>query len=190
MKNLFNNKNIIALLAMLILGFTVISCQRDSDVEEDDLPQEDLTAIVLKVTNISTGVTTPYTYTIASGAYPTINLQDGKSYRVEAVYMNGSEDVTQEIKDAKDEHFMIFDFPKSTISVTRQDPASSTRADGAKVGLITQWDVTKVVNSSTPLLKLTLIHEPATVSEAQNGTAWGSVTGGETDAQATFGLAN
>ena len=59
-----------------------------------------------------------------------------------------------------------------------------------KVGLKTKWDVVKVVGSSSPLLKLTLIHEPASASEAQNGTAWGSVSGGETDAEGTFGLSN
>ena len=50
--------------------------------------------------------------------------------------------------------------------------------------------VVKVVGSSSPLLKLTLIHEPASASEAQNGTSWGSVSGGETDAEGTFGLTN
>lgn len=69
------------------------------------------------------------------------------------------------------------------------DDESSTGKLG-KVGLKTKWEVEKVVKSSSPLLQLTLIHEPATANEAQNGTAWGSVTGGETDAQATFGLSN
>ncbi len=188
MKKFFNNHKITSLLALFILAFAVVSCQRDEEV--DDLPQEELTDIVLKVKDLSTSETKSYTYSVGAGSAPTIALEDGKSYQVETVYLNGSEDVTGEIRDAKDEHFMIFDFPKSTINITRQDPASSTRADGAKVGLLTQWDVVKVVDSSSPIVKITLVHEPATVNEAQNGTAWGSVTGGETDAEATFGLAN
>ncbi len=116
-------------------------------------------------------------------------MTDGKSYEVTTIFKNGNEDVTQEIRDAKDEHFLIFDFPKSTTNLTRLDTSSSTGALG-KVGLITKWDVVKVVNQSSPLLKLTLMHEPASANEAQQGTAWGSVTGGETDAEATFGLSN
>lgn len=188
MKNKFNFNKLVSVLAVLFLVFNVISCQRDEDVAADDLPQEELTNIVLNVKDIATGTTQSYNYIIGS-ASPVIKLADGKSYEVTTIFKNGNEDVTQEIKDAKDEHFLIFDFPNSTVNLTRLDTSSSTGALG-KVGLITKWDVVKVVNTSSPLLKLTLIHEPASASEAQNGTAWGSVTGGETDAEATFGLSN
>lgn len=188
MKNKFNFNKLISVLAVLFLIFSVISCQRDEDVAADDLPQEELTNIVLNVKDIAAGTTQSYNYIIGSAA-PVIALTDGKSYEVTTIFKNGTEDVTQEIKDAKDEHFLIFDFPKSTIDLTREDAEDSTGKLG-KVGLKTKWNVVKVVNSSSPLLKLTLIHEPASANEAQNGTAWGSVTGGETDAEATFGLSN
>lgn len=188
MKNKFNLKKLASVLAVLFLALTMVSCQRDED--EDDIPQEELTNILLNVKDLSTNAVTTYNYSVGSGAAPTIKLVDAKSYEVEMVFKNGNEDVTQEIKDAKDEHFLIFDFPKSSVVLTRIDDASSTRTDGKKVGLKTKWDVTKVVNSSSPVVKVTLIHEPATVSESLNGTAWGSVTGGETDAEATFGLSN
>lgn len=188
MKNKFNLNKLISLLAVLFLIFNVISCQRDEDVAADDLPQEELTKITLNVKDIATGASANYSYIIGSAA-PVIPLTDGKSYEVTTTFWNGSEDVTKEIKDAKDEHFLIFDFPRSTINLTRLDDESSTGKLG-KVGLKTKWEIEKVVKSSSPLLQLTLIHEPATANEAQNGTAWGSVTGGETDAQATFGLSN
>jgi len=188
MKNKFNFNKLVSVLAILFLIFNVISCQRDEDVAADDLPQEELTNIVLNVKDIATGTTQSYNYIIGS-ASPVIKLADGKSYEVTTTFWNGNEPVTQEIKDAKDEHFLIFNFPRSTINVTREDGPDSTGKLG-KVGLVTRWDVVKVANSSSPLLQLTLIHEPASASEAQNGTAWGSVTGGETDAEATFGLSN
>jgi len=188
MNNKFNFNRLVNVLAVLILVFTVISCQRDEDVAADDLPQEELTNIVLNVKDLETQTSQSYNYIIGSAA-PVIQLKDGKSYEVTTIFKNGNEDVTQEIKDAKDEHFLIFDFPKSTINLTRLDTSSSTGALG-KVGLITKWDVVKAVNSSSALLKLTLVHEPASASEAQSGTAWGSVTGGETDAEATFGITN
>ena len=190
MKNKVNQNKLISLFTMIILSFAVFSCQRDNDAAQDDLPQEELTNIVLNVKDLSTQETKSYNYSVGAGSAPVIKLEDGKSYEVQTVYMNGDEDVTDEIRDAKDEHFMIFDFPKSIINLTREDPASSTRTDGAKVGLLTKWEVVKVENSSTPLLKITLIHEPVSVNEAQNGTAWGSVAGGETDAEAVFGLGN
>ncbi|MDH6250794.1 hypothetical protein M2347_000521 [Chryseobacterium sp. H1D6B] len=189
MNNLFNTKNIIKLLAVLFITITVVSCQRDGSAEEDDIPQEELTNIVLAVTDIASGTTADYNYSIGAGGQPTIILQDGKSYSVTAKFKNGNEDVTQEIIDAKNEHFLIFDFPKSTINITRQD-GNDLRNDGKRVGLKTTWNVVKVVNGAAPFLKLDLIHAPQSVNDAQNGTAWGSVVGGETDAEATFNLSN
>lgn len=188
MKNIFKNNRIFTLIALFILTFTIFSCQRD-DAAEDDIPQEELTNIVLNVKNLSTQQTISYNYSVGAGSLPNIKLNDGVSYEVRTLFLNGSEDVTQEIKDAKDEHFLIFDFPKSQITLTRLDTSESTGING-KVGLITQWDVVKTINSSSPIMKLTLIHEPASASESQNGTAWGTVTGGETDAEASFGLIN
>ncbi len=190
MKNILNLNKFVSLLTLIFLGVAVFSCQRDDDAGEDDLPQEELTNIILNVKDLSTDETISYNYSIGAGNEPVIKLTDGKSYEVETVYMNGDEDVTEEIREAKDEHFMIFDFPKSIINLTREDDESSTREDGKKVGLVTKWEVIKVVNSSSPLVKLTLIHEPASVNESQNGTAWGRVIGGETDAEAIFGLSN
>ncbi|SEV92526.1 hypothetical protein SAMN05421841_0221 [Chryseobacterium wanjuense] len=190
MNKLFNTKNIFKLLAVLFIAITVVSCQRDGSAEEDDIPQEELTNVVLLVTEDTPGaITNSYNYSIGAGGTQTIPLVDGKSYNVEVKFKNGNEDVTQEIIDAKDEHFLIFDFPKSNISITREDTSASTGALG-KVGLLTKWNVVKVVNSSAPFLKLDLIHAPQSASPAQNGTAWGSVVGGETDAEATFNLSN
>jgi len=187
-KNKFSLKSAAGILAALFILFGLTACNRDDD-PKDDLPQEEMTNVILKVTD-DAGTTVDYNYIIGGSSAPVIKLTDGKTYNVEAVFMNGSEDVTDEIRDAKDEHFLIYDFPKSEVTLTREDPASSTRADGAKVGLYTKWTVTKAVKSSSPVVKVTLIHEPASVNEAQNGTAWGSVTGGETDAEVTYGISN
>jgi len=189
MNKLFNTKNIIKLLAVLFITITVVSCQRDGSSDEDDLPQEELTNIVLLVTEDGTTNTQTYDYSIGAGGIPTIPLIDGKSYTVEAKFKNGSEDATGEIIDAKDEHFLLFDFPKSNITVQRID-GNDLRADGKRVGLKTKWTVVKAVDSASPLLKLTLIHEPQSVNEGKSGTSWGSVVGGETDAEATYNLSN
>ncbi|PIF47235.1 hypothetical protein CLU96_4284 [Chryseobacterium sp. 52] len=189
MNKLFNTKNIIKLLAVLLITITVISCQRDGSAEEDDLPQEELTNIVLLVTEDGTSNTISYDYSIGAGGVPTIPLKDGKSYTVEAKFRNGNEDATGEIISAKDEHFLIFDFPKSNINITRLD-GNDLRNDGKRVGLRTKWDVVKAVDGTSPFLKLTLIHSPQSVNEAKVGSAWGTVVGGETDAEATYNLSN
>ncbi|MBT2623050.1 MULTISPECIES: hypothetical protein [Chryseobacterium] len=196
MNKLFSTKNIIRLLAILFITFSIVSCQRDNSAEEDDLPQEDLTNIILLVKDVATQVTVPYNYSVGAGGAQTIKLVDGKTYEVEVQFKNGNEDATQEIKDAKDEHFLVYNFPNSDLTLTRTDDAASTRADGKHVGLKTKWVVSKAVkNTSTESqLILTLYHEPATVSEVSavsgNGVVYGAQTGGETDAQATYKISN
>lgn len=190
MNKLFNTKNIIKLLAALFITITIVSCQRDGSAEEDDLPQEELTNIILLVKEDTPGsVAIEYNYSIGAGGIPTIPLVNGKSYTVEAKFKNGNENATGEIIDAKNEHFLIFDFPKSTINITRLD-GNDLRSDGKRVGLKTKWEVVSVVNSPSPFLKLDLIHSPQSVNDAKSGTAWGSVVGGETDAEGTYNLTN
>lgn len=196
MNKLFNTKNIIKLLAVLFIAITVVSCQRDGSAEEDDIPQEDLTNILLQVKDVAAQTTTTYNYSMGAGGSQPIVLQDGKTYQVEVEFKNGNEDATQEIKDAKDEHFLVFNFPNSDIALIRTDDASSTRGDGKRVGLKTEWVVTKAVKntSATSQLVLTLYHEPASVSEdsqaSGNGIVFGTQTGGETDAQANYKITN
>ena len=193
---LFNTKNIIKLLAVLFVAITVVSCQRDGSAAEDDLPQEDLTNIILNVKDVAAGTTKTYNYSMGAGGAQAIQLTDGKTYQVTAEFKNGNEDATQEIKDAKDEHFLVFNFPNSDIALTRTDDASSTRADGKRVGLKTEWVVTKAIKNPTATSQLifTLYHEPATVSEdseaSGNGIIYGKQTGGETDAQANYNIIN
>jgi hypothetical protein len=195
MKNIFKNTTLITALIILSASFSLTSCNR-SDDEADDLPQEELSDVLLKVTDASTGTSMVYDYQVNSTTNPNVKLTNGHTYNVEVIFKNGDEDATQEIRDAKDEHFLVYNFPNSDITLTRTDDESSTRADGKRVGLKTQWVVnTAVKNSSAPAqLVLTLYHEPVTVSEASsvsgNGVVYGTHTGGETDAQANYNIIN
>ncbi|MCJ8152270.1 hypothetical protein MKJ01_00675 [Chryseobacterium sp. SSA4.19] len=195
MKNIFKNTTLIAGLLFLSSSFSLTSCNR-SDDEADDLPQEELSDVLLKVTDASTGTSMVYDYQVNSTTNPNVKLTNGHTYNVEVIFKNGDEDATQEIRDAKDEHFLVYNFPNSDITLTRTDDASSTRADGKHVGLKTQWVVnTAIKNTSAPAqLVLTLYHEPVTVYEASsvsgNGVVYGAHTGGETDAQANYNIIN
>lgn len=195
MKNTLKNTTLILGLLFLALSFSLTSCHRTDD-ESDDLPQEELSDVLLKVTDQATGTPVVYDYQVNSTTNPNVKLINGHTYDVEVIFKNGNEDATQEIRDAKDEHFLVYNFPNSDITLTRTDDASSTRGDGNRVGLKTKWVVnTAVKNSSAPSqLVLTLYHEPVAVSEASsvsgNGVVYGTHTGGETDAQANYNITN
>ena len=194
MKNIFKNTTLILGLFFAV-SLSVTSCNR-SDDEADDLPQEELSDVLLRVTDVATGTPVVYDYQVNSTTNPNVKLINGHTYNVEVIFKNGNEDATQEIKDAKDEHFLVYNFPNSDITLTRTDDASSTRGDGNRVGLKTKWVVnTAVKNASAPSqLVLTLFHEPVTVSETSaasgNGVIYGTHTGGETDAQANYNIIN
>ena len=184
-------KSLIKLKYIVFLLITVfaISCSR-ADEDDDVLSQEDISNIILNVKDDATGITHTYNYTVNSTTNPEIKLIDGKIYTVSAVFLNGNQDETESIKEAKDEHFILFNFQNSNINLERIDDESSTRSDGNKVGLSTKWTVIKAKNGTNPQLVLTVIHDPVSVSEAQNGSEFGSVVGGETDAMATYSISN
>ncbi|SEM13371.1 hypothetical protein [Chryseobacterium taichungense] len=193
MKNIFKNTTLIAGLLFLSASLSLTSCNR-SDDEADDLPQEELSDVLLKVTDASTGTSVVYDYQVNSTTNPNVKLVDGHTYNVEVMFRNGDEDATQEIKDAVDEHFLVYNFPNSDITLTRTDDPGFVRGDGNHVGIKTKWVVnTAIKNTSAPAqLVLTLYHEPVTVSEASsvsgNGVIYGTHTGGETDAQANYNI--
>lgn len=171
------------LIQIFILLLAFVSCNR-SDFEADDFPQEEITNVILNVKDLSTNVTKSYNYAVG-GTLPNVLLNDGKTYEVGIVFLNGNNSINQAIVNAKDEHFLVFNFPNSEVELTRND--TEIRTDGNKVGIKTTWKVNNAVKTGfNAKVIVTLIHDAVSVSEAQNGTAWGSVNGGETDAEAEF----
>ncbi|MDQ1160916.1 hypothetical protein QE422_001284 [Chryseobacterium sp. SORGH_AS 447] len=195
MKNTLKSTTFILGLLFLALSFSLTSCHRTDD-ESDDLPQEELSDVLLKVTDQATGTPVVYDYQVNSTTNPNIKLINGHTYNVEVMFKNGNEDATGEIKAAVNEHFLVYNFPNSDITLTRTDDQDFVRQDGNHVGIKTKWVVnTAVKNSSAPAqLVLTLYHKPVTVSEASsvsgNGVVYGTHTGGETDAQANYNITN
>lgn len=195
MKNIFKNTTLILGLLFLAVSLSLTSCNR-SDDEADDLPQEELSDVLLRVTDEATGIPVVYDYQVNSTTNPNVKLIDGHTYDVQVIFKNGDEDATEEIKDAVDEHFLVYNFPNSDITLTRTDDPEFVRADGNHVGIKTKWVVNKAVKntSAAAQLVLTLYHEPVTVSEVSsvsgNGVVYGTHTGGETDAQANYNIIN
>lgn len=174
------------LIHILIVFLSFVSCNR-SDFEADDFPQEEITNVILNVKDLSTNVTKSYNYSVG-GTLPSILLNDGKTYEVSIVFLNGNNNINQDIINAKDEHFLIFNFPNSDVELTRNDV--EVRTDGKKVGMKTTWKINDAIKTGVSAkIVVSLIHDAASVNEAQNGTNWGSVNGGETDAEAEFLIA-
>ncbi|TYA71521.1 hypothetical protein [Seonamhaeicola marinus] len=122
-----------------------------------------------------------------------IELYANSTYSVEIKFLNDEdpndiEDATLEILEEKDEHFIVFSKEAGVnLSITRTDDASSTRADGNKIGLSTDW--TTGAASPEGHVEVKLYHEPTEVSEASNGNDFGSVgAGSETDVDVHFAV--
>jgi hypothetical protein len=177
----------ITLLSTFVLFLT--SCNRTS-VLEDDIPQEEISNALLLITDDADGSSAVYNYQINGSNVPNIKLKNGHEYTVQISLKNGSEDINQEIIDAKDEHYFIFDFPNSNIELTRIDNASSTRTDGNKVGLTTKWKVNNAANNANAQLILTLYHESISATEnavaSGTGFVYGTQSGGETDMKVNY----
>ncbi|MCC2591100.1 hypothetical protein [Chryseobacterium sp. MFBS3-17] len=175
------------IIKSLFLAFTLLMIQGCSRADEnaDVLAQEEVSSVILAVEEQGTGVVQSYTYVANAAHYPHLHLETGKIYDVQVIFRNGSEDITQEIIEERDEHFLIYDFKNAEISLVRTD--AEIRNDGKRLGIAVQWTVNQIATTDARL-ELTLYHDPVTVDEGQNGTAWGSVTGGETDAVAFFDI--
>lgn len=178
-------KNLIIKITAILSLMLIFSCSR-ADENDDVLSQEEISNIILNVKDDVTGISKTYNCTLNSVNNPVIQLTDGKTYTVSTVFKGGNKDLTQEIIDERDEHFILFNFINSNVAVQRIDP--DLRSDGKRLGILTKWTVNNATNGTQPQVLVTLIHDAASVDEAQNGTEWGSVTGGETDALATFGI--
>lgn len=176
-------------IILLTIIFNLLGCSR-TDEDLDVLSQEDISNIILHVKEDETGILITYNYTLNAATNPIIKLTDGKTYTVNAVFLNGNEDETESIKAAKDEHFILYDFHGSNVNLNRIDDETSTRSDGNKLGIKTRWEVEKAQTGNSPEVILTLVHDAISVSEEKNGTTFGRVVGGETDAMATFGITN
>ncbi len=181
------NNRILKYSTFLMMVLVLIGCSRE-DMDEDVLSQEDISNIILHVKDDAGGTVKSYNYTVNAAVNPEIILANGKAYTVTIDFLNGNEDETQSILEAKDEHFLLFNFQNADIQLERNDDLRGTRTDGQRLGLKTKWKVINAKTGQDAKLILTLVHDAISVSEAQQGSVYGTVEGGETDAMATYTL--
>lgn len=103
----------------------------------------------------------------------TIVCESGVNYNGDLQFFNGDEDITSEIKNEGEEHFVCFTGPASDVlEIIYKDN------DGKyPIGLSTEW---KAKRKSAGLIRIALKHQP----KSKDGTC----NPGETDVDVTFPL--
>ena len=172
-----------AFLTLLFAGTLMTACKKDEPVPQED--NENLTTVNLKFTE--NGVTKTFSFKDLDGDggnAPTIekiSLEANKTYTFSVELFDETKspvmDVTQEIKEQKDEH--LFEFvptPSSVLVFSNKDKDSR----GYDVGLTA---TVKTSGASTGKLQVVLHHQPPV-----NGTPIknGSFSVGSVDFDGTF----
>ncbi len=180
---------ILSILFISVLSFT--ACSSDDDLPQVINEEEVITDVSLEITN-ATGETAVYTFTdpqYRDETYvsPVILLEENATYMVEARFYNKSnpnnpEDITAEIKEERNAHFVTYAFANANVDLERTDGADAIDSDGIPIGISTKWTTNATASGE---MVVRLIHE-AEVKDITNPN--GSVVGGETDVEAIFDL--
>lgn len=167
------------------------SCSMD-DITPQQVNETEVISDVTLIFTDSEGMQKSYTYTdpkYRTEDYqdPIIRLSRNRSYDVTVKFYDKSnpddiEDVTEEIEEEKDDHFVEYRFYKASVDLTRTDNTESTDENGIQIGLFTNW---KTGNSAEGSTTITLIHKPEIKKTANPD---GNHIGGETDAEVIFDL--
>lgn len=171
-----------SLLGSLLLFFSLmIACSGDDDpapVNEEEV----ITRVTLVLTGPG-GAEETYAYNVGDEA-PQIIMENGLAYEVNVIFEDASnpeavEDVTEEVKEEADDHFVFYQVTDAPFTV--ESAATDVEdTEGTPIGLITRWVPTASGNGTVTVY---LIHKPATKT--------GSVRddfGGEDDVQLTFNV--
>lgn len=178
-------------ISIFCLTLVCISCLNDDDIPRQVNETEVITDVNLIFT-AENGMESTYTYTdpkYRTDDYqdPVILLNSNSTYRVEIEFWDRSnpddvEDVTKEVEEEKDDHFVEYRFYQADVELTRTDNEESIDSNGIAIGLNTQWIT---ANSAEGAVQITLIHKPET---KETDDPLGNHIGGETDAEVTFDL--
>ncbi len=168
---------------IFISGLMMLSCSRE--IPEDIHEHEEANRLVVTYSEVGTTVEKVAEFNIGTGASVPIDLENGKIYNVDVEFFHDDEDLTHEIEEEIEEHFMKYIFSDINVNVVRT-AADPTRNDGNKLGIHMTWTVNSVP-SATSKVNMQLIHGATTVDDSTNNGA-GSSTGGEPDIDVTFNI--
>lgn len=174
MKTLYNSVRIVLLL-------TVFTSCSDDNLPKIINEEEIITSVKLTFTETGTDSTQIITWEDFDAKH-NITIENNKSYNVKIEFLDKSnpndiDNITEEIIDKKDEHFIFYESTVSGLSIKN---ATDDTIDSNNIGIniSTDWSFTA---STSGLLKVYLIHEP--ISKTGNSK---DDFGGETEIEITF----
>lgn len=186
-----------ALLSSVIL---FISCDKD-DAPEAENEMEVFTKAVIKVTNLSDDSSETYEFEVEEhdhddghgvvvqnqgsddhGGHTEIELESGSEYKFEITFLNDSDpnnviDLTEEVKEEKDEHHVFYELVGDGISYATMS-GDTLDSDGNALNLVTKWTTT---TETVVDVEAYLIHQPT----SKVGTTRDDF-GGATDVEIEF----
>ena len=164
-----------------LLASTVIySCSKGDDDPEEVNEQEVINRVSIVLSDGSNSQTVTWN---EGSTPPAITLDVDKTYTASIYFYDASdptdvEDITEEVIEEVDEHFILWEIAGLSDFLITSAPTDYAGSDGIPINLITEWGTGGAESGN---IKVTLIHEPAN----KTGTTRSSI-GGETDIELTF----
>lgn len=164
-----------------LLASTVIYTCSKSDDEPEEVNEEE---VINRVSIVLSDGSTSQTVTWNEGSTPpAITLDVDKTYTASIYFYDASdptdvEDITEEVIEEVDEHFVLWEIAGLSDFLITSAPTDYAGSDGIPINLITEWATGGAESGN---IKVTLIHEPAN----KTGTTRSSI-GGETDIELIF----
>ena len=163
-------------LTLFSLLIVFQSCKKDDPEVINE--EEEINRVTLQVTP-SGGSATSYTWNEGDGSL-SIGLSSQTTYEVKVFFYdvsdpNDIEDITEEVREEADEHFVFYEVASS--APVQVSAASNDIKDdnNVAVGLITTWTTAAAGSANA---KVFLIHEPTNKTGSSR-----SAIGGETDVE-------
>ena len=176
---------------VLILSILCFSCSDDDNETPPTVINEEevITTVELSITDTESGKTEIISWVADKNdsSNPEIKLAANKSYETAVRFLNASnpedvEDITKEVVEEKDEHFIFFTASETLKGFTVTSNLDKDTIDSNTVGINVETNWT-TVDAGTGKLTVFLIHEPTT----KEGTTRNAF-GGATDVEVTFNV--
>ena len=164
-----------------LLASTVIySCSKSDDDPEEVNEQEVINRVSIVLAEGSNSQTVTWN---EGSTPPAITLDVDKVYTASIYFYDASdptdvEDITEEVIEEVDEHFVLWEIAGLSDFLITSAPTDYAGSDGIPINLVTEWGTGGADSGN---IKVTLIHEPTN----KTGTTRSSL-GGETDIELTF----
>tara|TARA_X000001036_G_C20441788_1_gene709601 strand:- start:94 stop:660 length:567 start_codon:yes stop_codon:yes gene_type:complete len=164
-----------------LLASTIIySCSKGDDDPEEVNEEEVINRVSIVLADGSNSQTVTWN---EGSTPPAITLDVDKTYTASIYFYDASdptdvEDITEEVIEEVDEHFVLWEIAGLSDFLITSAPTDYAGSDGIPINLVTEWGTGGADSGN---IKVTLIHEPTN----KTGTTRSSL-GGETDIELTF----